>query len=369
MRIAILYNDDFSHLSPGVNRSSQDAILGVVASFERALAARGAAVFAFPVGADAFGFSDDFLDAAPDLIVNLCESFGGDARGELIVPALLDLLRVPYTGSGPLALALALHKHKAKEILRARGIPTPEWQLIERLDALDKLDVPLPAIVKPAHEDASIGIDRRSLVKTRSELAWACERVLTEHRQPALVERFIDGRELNVGLWGAPPEILPIHEIDFSHLDPAHPHVVTYAAKWDEAAPEYQATHSVPCRLDPQALDRVRQVARGAFEALELRDYGRVDIRLAADGSPYVIEVNPNCDLSLDAGFARAAQAAGIDYESLVWRLVEIAMSRYARPSHDGEGLGAAGPDARGNRRAPAGRGRLRPGAGPARSE
>lgn len=334
MQLALLYNHDFEHLPPGVERASQDEILAVVAAFERALRARGAAVSAHALGGDAFGFDRSFLDAKPDLVVNLCESFAGEARGEMIVPALLDLIDVPYTGSGPLALALALHKHKAKEILRARGIPTPEWAVVERLEDLERLDVPLPAIVKPAREDASIGIDGRSLVQDRAALAWACERVLVERAQPALVERYIDGRELNVALLGGPPAPLPIHEIDFTGLDPAHPRIVTYAAKWDPQAPEYLGTPPVPSTLPPEVLARAAEVSRAAFEALEVRDYGRVDLRVAADGTPYVIEVNPNCDLAPDAGFARAALRAGMDHEALVWRVVEIARSRHARSPH-----------------------------------
>ena len=370
MRIAILHNDDFAHLPQGVDRKSQDAILDVVVAFERALKARGAQVDVHPIGADPFAIDRSAFSDAPDLVFNLCESFAGDARGELIVPALLDLLGVPYTGSGPLTLALALHKHKAKEILRGRSIPTPEFALVEQLEELSRLEVPLPAIVKPAREDASIGIDRLSLARDEKELAWACARVLTERRQPALVERYIEGRELNVALLGTvegkgAPEVLPISEIDFSRLASDHPRIITYAAKWDESAPEFYTTEPKPCVLPEAELARVRDVATRAFKALELRDYGRVDMRLAADGTPYVIEVNPNCDLSPDAGFARAARAAGMDHEALVWRLVDIARSRHARPSTVVERPGEPLADAPRDRRVPPGRGELRDGAGP----
>ncbi|HEY3451704.1 MAG TPA: ATP-grasp domain-containing protein [Myxococcales bacterium] len=337
MHIAILYNHDFAHLPEGVTRNSQDAVVGVVHAFEQVLTARGASVSTFPAGQDPFSFPRDFVAGKPDLVINLCESFAGDARGEIIVPTLLDLLGVPYTGSGALTLLLALHKHKAKEILQARGIPTPAWHLVERPEDLAAVNLPFPVIVKPAHEDASIGIDRRSLAQDAAQLAWACQRVLTERQQPALVERFVDGRELNVAVLGpdgaAELQVLPINEIDFSGLAADHPRIVTYAAKWDEAAPEFKGTPPVRSQLPAETLERVSGVARAAFRALELRDYGRIDIRLSSDGTPYVIEVNPNCDLSADAGFAKAARAAGMDYEALVWRLVEIARSRHARPT------------------------------------
>jgi D-alanine-D-alanine ligase len=368
MRIAILHNDDFSHLPPGVSRNSQDSVLGAVASVEKALCARGATVLVQALGADAFALDRKAFAELPDLVVNLCESFAGDSRGELVVPALLDALGVPYTGSGPLALALSLYKHKAKDVLRGCGIPTPESALVERPEQIPLVRVPLPAIVKPAREDASIGIDRHSLARDARELAWACERVLVELAQPALVERYVDGRELNVALLSpasglSPPQVLPVSEIDFSRLAADHPRIVTYAAKWDESAPEFYTTEPRPCALAPRELAQVGATAVAAFQALDLRDYGRVDLRLAADGTPYVIEVNPNCDLSPEAGFARAARAAGVSHEELVWRLVEIARSRNARPSVVARRPGEPAADARRDRRVPPGRGELRPGA------
>ncbi|MGC4121478.1 MAG: ATP-grasp domain-containing protein [Myxococcales bacterium] len=336
MHIAILYNHDFEHLPEGVSRNSQDAVVGVVRTMETALCARGASVSTFPVGQDPFAFPKEFLAGKPDLVINLCESFAGDSRGEIIVPTLLDLLGVPYTGSSALPLLLALHKHKAKEVLRSNGVPTPPWHLVRRPEDIEGVRLRFPVIVKPAHEDASIGIDRLSLARDAEQLRFACLRVLTERRQPALVEEFIDGRELNVAVLGpdggAELQVLPINEIDFSGLAADHPRIVTYAAKWDEAAPEFKGTPPVRSQLPAATLETVSQVARAAYRALELRDYGRVDIRLSTDGVPYVIEVNPNCDLSADAGYAKAAKNAGMDYEALVWRLVEIARSRHARP-------------------------------------
>ncbi len=365
MRIAILHNDDFSHLPPGLERLSEDAVLGVAAAFRQALAARGAAASVEPV-LDPSSVAQKLAAERPDLVVNLCESLGGDPRGEMLVPGLLDLLRVPYTGSGPLTLSLALHKHVAKDLLRARGVPTPAYRLVDRLDGWREVDLPFPVIVKPAREDASIGIDRTSVVHSPGALAEACERVLVEHAQPALVEAYIDGRELNVSLLGgAQAQVLPLAEIDFSQLAPDHPRIVTYACKWDESAPEYHATPPVRCTLTAELAERVSATARAAFEALECRDYARVDMRLARDGTPYVIEVNPNCDLSPGAGYARAAKAFGLEYEDLVWRLVEIALERDSL--HPAAGAGrpdASLADARRDRRLSPRRGELRTRAG-----
>jgi D-alanine-D-alanine ligase len=366
MRIAILRNDDFSHRPPGLDRRSEDAVLGVAAAFQQALSARGAAAAVEPVAHDPSSVAQRLAQERPDLVVNLCESLGGDPRGEMLVPGLLDLLGVPYTGSGPLTLALALHKHMAKDLLRARGVPTPDYRLVDRVGGWREVDLPFPLIVKPAREDASIGIDRRSLVHSASALAEACERVLLQHAQPALVESYIEGRELNVSLLGpSPARVLPLAEIDFSQLAPDHPRIVTYACKWDESAPEFHATPPVRCSLSMELGERVSATALAAFEALECRDYARVDMRLSRDGTPYVIEVNPNCDLSPGAGFARAARAFGLEYEDLVWRLVEIALDR--DPDHPSSGASrqdASLADARRDRRLSLRRGELRTRAG-----
>jgi D-alanine-D-alanine ligase len=332
MRIAVLYNHDFDHLPEGVERRSQDAILGVASAVELALRARGAEVAAIALDADPTALLGRLGKERFDLVVNLCESLGGDARGEMLVPGLLDLAGVSYTGSGPLALALALHKSKAKDLLRGCEVVTPASALVVTPAEAEALEFPLPAIVKPAHEDASIGIDRHSVVQDRASLVQVCRRVLDRHRQPALVEQYVDGRELNVALLGNPPEALPISEIDFTRVEPGCPHIVTYAAKWDESSTEYLATPPVRCTLPPELEQRVIRTARAAFVALDCRDYGRVDIRLSREGMPYVIEVNPNCDLSPEAGYARAAAAAGLGYEDLVWRLVEVARERTGEP-------------------------------------
>ncbi len=328
MHLAILHNDDFAHLPADLTRRSQDAVVDMAHAFAASLTKRGAQVELVAVGAEPLAFLPALDRLAPEVVVNLCESVGGDSRAEMVVPALLELHGYAYTGSQPLALSLALHKATAKDLLKGRGVPTPEHALVEKLEDCRRLSVPLPAIVKPAREDASIGIDRFSVVRTPQELERACARVLERHRQPALVEQFIDGRELNVALLGDPAQVLPIAEIDFSGMPRGVPRIVTYNAKWDEASAEFLGSPPIRCVLPAKLERRVQQVAREAFTAVGCRDYARVDIRLSADGVPYVIEVNPNCDLSPDAGFARAARNGGVDYDALAWKLVELARGR-----------------------------------------
>jgi D-alanine-D-alanine ligase len=180
-----------------------------------------------------------------------------------------------------------------------------------------------------------VGIASASVVHTPEALIARLRHVLDTYRQPALVEQFIEGREINVsileqpGAGGSEPQVLPLHEIDFGEMPADRPRIVSFEGKWVEASPEFRGTRPVPCALDAALQARVAQTALAAFRALDLRDYGRVDLRLDTEGRPWVIDVNPNCDLSSDGGgFARAARAAGLSYSDLVLRLLALAMNR-----------------------------------------
>jgi D-alanine-D-alanine ligase len=245
---------------------------------------------------------------------------------------LLEYEGLVYTGSPPQSLLAALHKDRAKQLLAAGGVPTPGSAVLDRPDT-SQVDLPFPLIVKPTREDASVGIASSSVVRTREELDDRVRFIRAHYRQPALVEGYIEGREINVSILdspdGGPPTVLPLHEIDFSEMPGDRPKIVSFEAKWVESSVDYQGTRPIPCHLPEPVAERVRQVALAAFAALELRDYGRVDVRLAADGTPWVIDVNPNCDLSREgAGFSRAAQAMGVSYEDLILRLLALAMRR-----------------------------------------
>jgi D-alanine-D-alanine ligase len=276
----------------------------------------------------------------PDLVFNLCESLAGDARHEGVVPSLLELAGVPYTGSGPVGLGLCLRKDRAKRLLEAYGVPTPAAQVVRAARDLEAIDLPYPLIVKPSREDASLGIERDSVVRDRAALRRKVGELLVRFRQPILVERFIVGREIYVSLIGdeadGKPELLGMHEIDFSRLPAALPRIVSYAGKWDTASVDYRATRPVRAvGLDARATAALHGAARAAFVGLELRDYGRVDVRLADDGTPYVIDVNPNCDLSEGAGVCRAAAFFGLAYPDLIERVCTTALKRAKRESED----------------------------------
>jgi D-alanine-D-alanine ligase len=347
MHVAILFNFDHDHLDDDPARVAREDVVNVAHALFEALTSQGHRAELVPLGADPFVALERLCGEPPDAAINLCESLFGDARGESMVPLFLEMRGVAYTGSGALGLSLALHKPKAKELLRARSVPTPDWAVLEDAAGAMACALPYPLIVKPSREDASSGIEPRSVVHTPRELADAVERVVSAFHQPALVERYVKGRELNVALFGNPPRALPLAEIDFSQL-PAHlPPIITYAGKWDEGSVECTATPSRASELDGELAERVVAVAQQAFAALECRDYGRVDIRLGEDGVPFVIDINPNCDLSPTAGFARAAARGGMSYTDLAQELVQVARRRHGAASTSGRRAVVARPESR----------------------
>ncbi len=267
----------------------------------------------------------------PDLIFNLVECLENEAILEMNVACMYELYKIPYTGAGPLALGTALNKPRVKEILTYHNIKTPLFQAFKVSDKIvlrDGMDFPL--IVKPAREDASVGISDKSVVYTMNELRRQVRYIWAEFEQPALVEQYIDGRELNVAIIGnKKPIALPISEIDFSGLQPGMHKIVSYAAKWLNGTIEYEGTKGVcPAVLDPATEAKIKETAVKCYELIGCRDYARVDFRLAEDGTPYVLEVNPNPDISDNAGFARSARAHGYTFPQIIGKIVEQALER-----------------------------------------
>lgn len=334
MRVTILHNRDHELLVDDPGREAREDVVKVAAALHEALSSSFSGeeheVCCLGVGRNLFEVGTALERDKPDLVINLCESLAADSRGEMALPCLLDLLGLPYTGSSGLSLGLALHKHKAKEILVARGISTPAFEVATSVADARRIALPFPLIVKPAREDASVGIDFSSVVNDGPSLAKAVSYVLTTFRQPAIVEEYIDGREIYVPLLGnRERRPLPLSEIRFGKSFEDRPRIVSYRAKWDLSSPECIDSPAEPCALPSPLEERLVAAASAAFEALECRDYGRVDVRLAPDGTPYVIDVNPNCDLHPEAGFARAAASAGISYPELARLLVELALERH----------------------------------------
>jgi D-alanine-D-alanine ligase len=267
-----------------------------------------------------------------DLILNMVEAYAGDDSREAHVAAFLDLLELRYTGAGPQALFLAQDKALSKKIFDFHGIRTPRFASSYRgkLDHVDDLEFPL--IVKPASEDGSVGIDAGAVVRGLRELMERVSMIQEKFDCPALIEEFIEGREIYVGIIGnEKPVALPVVEMDLSKLPDDMPKIAGKEVKWEKGTAAYEMTRSAAARgLHEDLSRRLQETALQVYSALKLRDYGRVDMRLTPDGRIYVIEANPNPWLAPEAELAIAAGLAGRSYVELIGQIVELALARYA---------------------------------------
>ncbi len=282
-------------------------------------------------------FSKDLVLAlqriAPRFVFNLCEEINKRSELEMCVAGLLEMMNLPYTGSGPLALGLALDKHRVKQLLRAAGIPAPRGYLHIPGGNPRCRGMKFPLFVKPAREDASLGINRDSVCLDEQALQRQVEYIHDVYRQPALVEEFLDGREFNVSVVGnGSAEVLAVSEIDFTGMPEGEPRIVSYQAKWDDESVAYRHTVPVcPAKIPKRLENRLREIALRSYQCIGCRDYGRVDMRTDSRGNTHVLEVNPNPDISPHAGFARAASAAGQSYDAMILRIVGCALERTAQ--------------------------------------
>lgn len=331
-RISVLFNTDYDAEAAATDVVSVESSARALAA---ALVESGFTVDLLGMhGVEVLAVIDQVRALGPDLVFNLCESLAGDPRNEPTFVGVLDVFRIPYTGADLLALASCLHKRRTKDILIARGVPTPPHRFLDSEEALadpelDGLDYPW--FVKLAHEDASVGITEANRVVSPAALRERVRELFAEYKQPVLAERYIEGREVNVTLIGNGRElrVLPLHEIDFAAMPADRPRIVSYAAKWDEKHVDYVGTKPVPLRnASAGFVAEVERVARGAWDAMGLRDYGRIDLRVDSQDVPWVIDVNPNPDISPDAGVARAAQRAGMSYPQLIAHIAEVAYRR-----------------------------------------
>jgi len=266
----------------------------------------------------------------PDVIFNFVEIYKENSRLEMNIVGLYELLGIPYTGAPAMALANCQNKILAKRLLRTGGIRIPHFYIVSTKSARYVHNLKYPLLVKPAFEDASVGIENESIVNNSKQLRKRIEHVLKHFQQPALVEEFIEGRELNVAVMGDKRlRVLPISEIDFSAM-PDHLHnIVSYQAKWDPHHESYHKTIPIcPAPLPKKIEVKAKEVAFKAFKVMGCRDYARVDIRLAKDDKLYVLEVNPNPDITEGAGFMRSAEYSGMTYAQALKRIVKYALGR-----------------------------------------
>jgi D-alanine-D-alanine ligase len=265
-----------------------------------------------------------------DLFFNLVESYNGDDTMEMHFAAYLDLIGKRYTGAGPQGSYLAMDKSIAKTIVRYHGLFTPYSAVMDKGRVEHAQDIQFPVIVKPAAEDASKGIDSGSVVSSIKDLFERISYIHDEFDSPALIEEYIEGREIYAAVLGNdPPEALPLVELDLSQLPKGTPKIAGYDVKFDESTEAYKKTKSAPARdLDEAVVTEIQRVAVTAFRALKLRDYARIDLRLAAKGRIYLIEANPNPWLDPIAEFAMAAKESGRSYTAMVEAIVNAAVAR-----------------------------------------
>jgi D-alanine-D-alanine ligase len=267
-----------------------------------------------------------------DLIFNLTESFDGDDTKEMNVVAYLDLLGLRFTGAGPHAIFLAQDKAVAKKIFGFHGIKTPFFATSYRGRIEHAHDISFPLIVKPSLEDGSIGIDDGSVVKNVKEMMERVQYIQDEFDSPALIEEYIEGREIYAGVLGnyERAQVLPMVELDLSRLPEGTPKIASYNVKFEKNSEAYKLTKSdIAENLDEETVKKLSDTALAAYRALKLRDYGRIDMRLAPNGDVYVIEANPNPWLASRQEFAMAAKAAGLSYTEMIGSIIDLAMSRY----------------------------------------
>jgi D-alanine-D-alanine ligase len=333
LQIALLYNAPV--LSPDDREYSSEAgVLDSVTAIKSALVEAGYAAVDVVAADSLAALIERFAQLRPDVVVNLCESWRGDSAHEPHMAALFELLGIAYTGSPPECLALVRDKARTKRLLSGTGIATADF-----------IEVPLgqsppesllrrwladgPVFIKPAHEDASLGI---SFASVTSEWAALKEQIIQTHRKygTALVERYIAGREFNVGIVELPePNVLPLAEIEFRSGPEAIWPILTYAGKWSPNSTDDLATPiRCPANVETTLARRIEEIAVAAYRLTGCRDYARVDVRVDPQGQIFVLEVNANPDIGPQAGFAIMLRAQNISYEEFAQRLVDNAYRR-----------------------------------------
>jgi len=329
LRLGIAYNVYFPELDFEFH-PSEELVEDMAREVYEALKSAGYWVTLLPLGKNLFEFFERMKREEIDVVINLCEGYLNQSRFEPSIAAVYEMLDLPFTGNDSLALAICQDKFKTKAILRALGLPTPHGQLVSSPE--EKINLPFPLIVKPACEDASVGINLNSVVDNEEALRLRIEEIVKKYQQPALVEEFIDGREFNVallGIEGQGVQALPVSEIDFSSLPENTPRICCYEAKWFEDHELYQATPPIcPAHINDRLRRKLQSLAVAAFKAMGCRDYARVDLRLSSRGEPYILEVNPNPDISLNAGYARALRAASLPYHKFWEIMINNALER-----------------------------------------
>jgi D-alanine-D-alanine ligase len=323
MKIAIMHAD----VSSRSGKDEQDVLVQAEA-VRRSLLELGHEVLLITVTLDLEKADAELVQTKPDLVFNLVESLAGTSRFLHFAPALLERRSIPFTGAGSDCLYATTNKLLTKERLRHAGLATPDWMRINGR-RISNVSIEPPYIVKPAAEDASVGLDDASVAYSRENLAQVFHEK-TDLYGECFVESYIDGREFNVSLLADRDDevqVLPPAEILFEDFPADKPRIVGYDAKWETGSFEYRNTARCfdVSEADAALLQRLDAVSRRCWDIFNLRGYARVDFRIDRDSNPWVIEVNANPCISPDAGFTAAAERAGIGYTGMIGHILEDA--------------------------------------------
>ncbi len=327
--VAVVYNaSPGAHAEAPEDRASTADLRRMIRLVSRSLRRQGNTVTVLPLAHDLFGFQRRLRRLNPDVVFNLYDDVEHGALYDMRVAALVRMMGFPLTGSPALALGLTRYKFMCASLLAGAGVPIPNTALLETVSGVDRQPWQFPLIVQPSQEHAGIGLDRHSVVHSKNALRVKVRELLHTYHQPALVQRFLPGREFNVGIIGSNRmRALPLAEVDYSELPTHIPPIMSYAAKWLENTTEYQKTSVVcPADVEPGLARQISNVALQAFRAVGGRGYGRVDMRLDESDQPYVLEVNCNPCLDEAMGLARSAGCAGISYPHLLHMIVDVAL-------------------------------------------
>jgi D-alanine-D-alanine ligase len=327
-RVLILYNEPV--LPPDHHDAeSEHEVLYTTDEVARELLEAGYEVTRLGVSREPGALLAGIRERRPDVIFNLFEGLADFNETEAHAAGLLEWLGIPYTGCPYQTICLARNKHLTKHLLKGAGLPTADFLVVGELP-VPPCPLDWPVIVKPATQDASVGLDQGSVVTDQQRLQERVAYLLEHYGPPVLVEEFIKGREFNVGLIEAPDlRVLPISEILFVDKDPNYWPIVTYDAKWKPGSRDYEATPPrYPATVAPKLAAKVAELARQAFRLLGCRDYARVDFRVKPSGRPFILEVNPNPDFSPTAGLSGGLESAGLTHAQFTVQLVEMALAR-----------------------------------------
>ncbi len=275
------------------------------------------------------GFRNALQQYSPlnTFIFNNTDGFNGVNIGSVEVTRTIEELGFKHTGSPPQAIEACTDKILTKQILTKARVPTPAYQVFDKPEG--DVKVCFPAIVKPAREDGSVGIDLDSVVNNDDALFERVAHITETYKEPALVEEFIAGREMNISVWGnGKIEAMPVYEQDYSLIGNPLEWLLTFESKWNRDSFYFNnITTRCPADVKPEEASYLQSIAVRTFQSIGLRDFGRVDMRYK-DGKAYVVDINDIPDLSPNSGFPRTAAVAGYDYNSMVKHLLDLAMKR-----------------------------------------